>query len=271
MIGINSLNFPPTAASLATKPALAVPEYHQSSINMFLRCQRQYMFRYMMNLRIPPKAALTVGRAFDTSVSYNMTQKIESKVDVPVDEVADAFSTSFDKESAGTDWSEDDPGEQKDMGVKMARAFHEKAAPAIQPVSVQEAFRLETDAGYALGGTFDVVQEGHILRDQKTSAKAYSENAVQTEVQPALYSFAYKAKHGEHPDFAYDVVTKHKGGPRYQEVKGRVTQTQFEQLFEVVTLMHSAITRGEFQYATPGSWQCSPKWCAYWDRCKGKK
>jgi hypothetical protein len=225
----------------------------------------------MMGLRLPPKAAITVGIAFDFASSTNFQQKIESKTDLPVGDVLDAFSTSFDKAAPQTDWDGEDPGKQKDLGAKMAKVFHEKGAPGIQPVSVQESFRIETDAGYALGGTFDVIQEGHIIRDQKTSKAEYSEDAVQSEIQPAVYSFAYAAVHGAKPQFAYDVVTKHVKEPRYQEVRGQVTETQTEQLFDAIGIMHEQVRRGEFQYAPPGAWWCSKQWCGYWNMCKGKK
>lgn len=251
-------------------PSIKQPEYHQSAINTFLKCPRQYMFRYVMGLKIAPKTALTVGIAFDAAAGHNLKQKIESKTDLPVADVLDAFSTDFDKRAPGTDWDGDDPGAQKDMGARMTKVFHEKGAPKIKPLTVQESFRLETDAGYALGGTFDVVEEGHILRDQKTSKGEYAADAVNFEIQPAVYSFAYQAKYGVQPEFAYDVVTKHKE-PRYQEVKGKVTQTQTEQLFEAVNIMHSQIQRGEFQYAPSGQWFCSKSWCGYWHLCKGKK
>lgn len=254
----------------ALKHPLAMPEYHQSAINLFLKCPRQYMFRYLMGLRVPPKSALTLGIAFGNAADVNLKQKIESKTDLPVGDVLDAFSTEFDAKSVGTDWDGEDPGKQKDLGAKMTKVFHEKAAPNIKPLTVQEQFRLETDAGYALGGTFDTVEENHILRDQKTSKAEYAADAVNNEIQPALYSFAYEAKHGVKPDFAFDVVTKHKE-PRYQEVKGKVTEIQTQQLFEAINMMHSQIQRGEFQYAPPGAWWCSKSWCGYWDQCKGKK
>lgn len=254
----------------AQKLAVAMPEYHQSAINMFLKCPRQYMFRYMMNLRVPPKSALVVGISFGDAADFNLKQKIQSKVDLPVADVLDAYSATFDAKAPGTDWDGDDPGAQKDLGAKMTKVFHEKGAPNIKPVTVQESFRLETDAGYALGGTFDTVEEGHVVRDQKTSKAEYAADAVNTEVQSALYSFAYAAKHGTTPEFAFDVVTKHKE-PRYQEVKGKVTETQTQQLFESITIMHSQIQRGEFQYAPSGAWWCSKSWCGYWDQCKGKK
>jgi hypothetical protein len=249
---------------------LAIPEYHQSAINMFLKCPRQYMFRYLMNMRVQPKAALTVGIAFDAAAGHNFKQKIETKEDLKTADVLDAYSTEFDKHAPQTDWSDDDPSKQKDMGAKMVAVFHEKGAPKIKPVTVQESFRLETDAGYALGGTFDVVEEGHVVRDQKTSKGEYAADAVEVEIQPAVYSFAYEAKHGVKPDFAFDVVTKHKE-PRYQEVKGRVSEAQTQQLFEAISLMHNSIQQGAFQYAAPGAWWCSKDWCGYWSQCKGKK
>lgn len=253
------------------KPTVRMPEYHQSAINMFLKCPRQYMYRYMMGMILPPKSALTLGRSMDAAVTHNFTQKVESQTDLPVDDVLDAFSTEFDKCAPTTQWDEEDPGQQKDLGAKMTKAFHLMGAPKIQPKTVQEKSRVETDAGYAIAGTFDVVDSEDIIRDQKTSKNAYAEDAVCTEVQPVVYDFLFQAKHGKKPKaFAYDVITKHKE-PRYQEVKGEVSETQTNQLFETITLMHSAIKRGDFQYASPMGWWCSKAWCGYWDICKGKK
>lgn len=162
-------------------------------------------------------------------------------------------------------------GSLKDLGAKLTKAFHEKGAPNIQPKTVQESARVETDAGYAIAGTFDVVDDKNVIRDQKSSKAEYSEDAVTQEVQPAVYDFLYTAKHGQKPSgFAFDVVTKHKE-PRYQEVKGEVTANQTNRLFESVNIMHNQIKRGEFQYAPAGAWWCSKDWCGYWHLCKGKK
>lgn len=254
-----------------SKNVLAMPEYHQSAINMFLKCPRQYMFRYMMGLRLQPKTALTLGSAFDAGASHNFAQKIESKVDLRIDEVLDVFSTDFERRKPETEWGEDDSDKIKDMGARMTKVFHTDGARKITPVEVQKPFRVEfAEAGYAIGGTMDVVATGHVVRDQKTSKTHYATNAVETEIQPAVYSFAYEAETGVKPVFAFDVVTKHKE-PRYQEVVGKVSETQTEQLFEAINIMHSQITRGEFQYAPPGSWWCSQDWCGYWSQCKGKK
>ena len=250
---------------------IKLPEYHQSSINMFLKCPRQYMFRHLQGLVLPPKAALTLGSALDSGVTKNYEQKITSKVDLKVDDVLDVYSSSFDLRAKETDWEGEDQGKQKDLGAKMLRVFQEKAAPKIQPISVQESFRIETDAGFCLGGTLDLIDENKIIRDTKTSKAEYSEDAVSDSLQATMYDFAYEAKNGVAPaGFAFDVVTKHKE-PRYQQVSGKVTNGQRERMFEAINIMHSQINRGEFQFAPEGYWACSKSWCGYWDKCKGKK
>lgn len=246
-------------------------EIHQSTLNMFLKCPRQFMYRYLLGIVQPPKAALTVGSAVDTAVTHNYAQKIETKTDVKLDEVLDVFSTDFEKRKDETDWEGKDSASEKDLGVKIVETYHEKAAPLIQPVTIQESFRAEIEGRYAVAGTFDVVDDRGIIRDTKTSKTEYSEDAVLSEVQPAIYTWGYKQKHGQNPKgFAFDVVTKHKT-PRYQKVEGVVTDTHINRTFEAIDIMHSQIKRGEFQFAPSGAWWCSKDWCGYWHICKGKK
>lgn len=250
---------------------IKIPEYHQSSIGQFQKCPRQYMYRHLMNLILPPKAALTLGSAIDIGSTKNYQQKIETKKDLPTQDVLDIYSSEFDKRTPETDWDGEDSGKQKDLGAKMLKVFHETAAPNIQPTLVQDAFRIETSAGYALGGTMDLVDEKEFIRDTKTSKAAYSEDAVSGSIQATMYDFAYQTKTGKKPaGFVFDVITKHKD-PRYQEVKGQVSKTQTEIMFESINIMHSQIKRGEFQYAPEGAWWCSKDWCGYWNLCKGKK
>lgn len=251
--------------------ASEIPEYHQSSINMFLKCPRQYMFRYEMNLVVPPRAALTVGKSVDAGITLNFLQKIESKTDLPLSEVLDAYSTKFDSEAVGTDWNGDDAGKQKDLGTKITKVLHEKGSPRIQPASVQEGFRIETDGGYALGGTFDVVTVEDIVRDTKSSKTEYDPEAVHDSIQATMYDYAFEIIYGRPAKaFAFDVGTKHKE-PRYQEVIGKVGPDQRARLFEIINLMHTQIKQGNFQYAAEGAWWCSSGWCGYWNICKGKK
>lgn len=229
------------------------------------------MFRYLMKIKTPSNAALTLGKAIDSAVTANLMQKIVTKKDMPEQEVIALFSDDFDKAIPETVWDGDSPGEQKDLGVKILKVFQNEFSPKIKPKTVQDSFRIETDMGYAIGGTLDVTDESEFIRDMKTSAKKYSENAVSDSIQATMYDFAYETKYGKKAaGFAFDVVTKTKE-PKYQFVSGQVTAAQRERLFQSIKIMHSQINRGEFQFAAEGAWWCSKDWCGYWSLCKGKQ
>lgn len=248
-----------------------VPEYHQSAINLFLKCQRQYMYRYEMDIQIPPKSALIVGRAVDDSNNFNMEQKIESKIDLPVGDALDAYNDSFEKNSPGTNWGDDDIGKIKDKGYQMSRVVHEQCSPHIQPAKVQSKFRVEFDEGFAIGGTLDVEDVDDYVRDLKTSKANYAEDAIMKGLQPVMYDFAFEATNGKKAKgFIFDIVTKHKE-PRYQKLVGQITPHHREWMFNIIRSMHTTIKAGNYQYASESGWWCSAGWCGYWDLCKGKK
>lgn len=248
-----------------------IPEYHQSAINLFLKCPRQYMYRYEMNIQTPPKSALIVGRANDDSFSHNMEQKIESKVDLKTSDVLDVYNDSFEKNSPGTNWGDDDIGKIKDKGYLMAKVVHEKCSPTIQPTKVQSKFRIVLDEGFAVGGTLDIEDADDYVRDLKTSKTNYQDDAIMKNLQPIMYDFAFEQQRGKKAKgFIYDVITKHKE-PRYQKMVGTISSHQRGWMWEIIRTMHSQVKAGNFQYASENGWWCSEGWCGYWHLCKGKK
>lgn len=231
-------------------------------------------FRYLRGEKIPPTAALTLGSSVDEAISTNLAQKIETGSDLPEEEVLDTFSTQFDQRKSETEWKEDeDPGSQKDMGARLVAVHHREAAPAIEPETVQEAFVLETTAGYDLEGVIDHTEKGGVVVDTKTSRLPYDGNAVERSLQPTLYDFAYEQIRGEKArGFRYDVLVKPTARmpARLQKVEGKVSACDREWMFETITQVHKAIQAGVAMPAPEGSWYCSPKWCGYWNQCKGR-
>lgn len=251
-----------------------IKEYHQSELQTFLKCGKQWEFRYLLGIRTPPKAALTVGSSVDAGVTRNLAQKVQSKTDLSVDEVLDVYSTDFDIRGAETDWEDDDPGKQKDMGAQLLRAHHEKVAPTIDPKTVQEKFVIETDAGFNIGGTIDLTETNGIVADTKTSKNKYAEDSIHRALQPAIYDFAALALTGKKPPaFRYDILIKptKTRGPEVQRVQAEVTADDHAWFFDAVTNMDKAIKAGIALPAAEGSWWCSKDWCGYWHLCKGKK
>lgn len=241
-------------------------EYHQSEIQSFLKCGKAWEYRYVMGIKTPPRAALTVGSSVDAGVTRNLIQKIETKKDLPINEVLDVYSTDFEIRSTETEWAEDDKGAQKDMGAKLITLHHEKIAPKIVPATVQEKFIIETDAGFNIGGTIDLTEVDGTVADTKTSKTKYSEDAVAMAYQPAMYDFAYEALTGKKAKaFRFDVLikpTKTKA-PDFQQIEGQVTQEDRAWLFDSISNMDKAIKAGVTLPAPDGSWWCSKDWCGY--------
>lgn len=262
---------------LSTAPApaghliLNQPVYHQSEIHTFLKCGRMWEFRYIHGIKLPARGAMTLGLAVDGAVSLNLSQKIHTDEDVPLEQALDWYSDEFEARRARTEWQEDeDPDKLKDVGAALVELHHHEIAPSIDPESVQERFLIRTDAGYDLGGTIDLVEKSGVIADTKTSRTAYGEEDTLKSIQATLYDFAYEALRGRKSSgFRFDVLIKTKV-PRAQQVHASVGQDDRNWLFETVAQVDRGIRAGVALPAPEGSWYCSPKWCGYWSICKGR-
>jgi putative RecB family exonuclease len=245
-------------------------KYHQSEIQTFLKCPKQWEFRYVQGIKTPPKAALTVGSSVDAAVTYNLLEKLKTGVDLSTESVLDTYSTDFDTKAKETEWGEDDAGKQKDLGAALVKLHHLEAAPTINPATVQESFVIETDAGYDLGGTIDLTEKSGVIADTKTAKASYSEDSISRALQPALYDFAYEALHKKPAEgFRFDVLVKTKV-PKLQRIQAKVTPRDREWLFDTINNVHKAIGAGIATPAPDGAWWCSKDWCGYWSICKGR-
>jgi CRISPR/Cas system-associated exonuclease Cas4 (RecB family) len=247
------------------------PRYHQSAIDTFLRCGLQYEFRYVLGIRSPSSGAATLGRSFHTAIAKNLITKKENGVGCTLEEALDVFSSDFDDASKEAAFTEgEDKDELKDVGIQCVSLHHKEIAPTIDPDVIEERFIIDTDAGFSLGGTLDIVSKAGVIHDSKTSKTKYPDDAVSGAIQPAMYDFAYEALRGKKSTgFQYDVIVKTKT-PKTQMVRGQVTQADREWLFQTLNSVHSAIKAGVFLPAQEDSWVCTKKYCGYWSRCKGK-
>lgn len=265
-----------TNASPALLKTLNRPKYHQSAIKTFLMCGQRYMFRYVENIRMPIGAMATTGSSVDAAVSHNMAHKVRTGECVSLEEALDVCSTDFEKRVSETAFKEDEtPGECKDAALSIVKTHTQGLATALQPVAVQQEFIVETDAGFDVGGTIDIVEKDGTIRDTKTSSRQRAASyEVNRSFQPALYDYAFTAMTGtQSPGWAFDIFTRPTKtlAPEYKPKFGKVTAADHEWLFNGINQVHRAITAGIALPAPEGSWYCSEKWCEYWAICKGKK
>lgn len=247
------------------------PKYHQSEIKDYLKCGLYHQFRYRDGLRSPSMSAATVGNTVDSTVNHILGQKIKGET-TTLEEALDVASANFEAMRPGTVWDES-PDQMKNSSMSIVKLFVIQVAPGIQPMTVQENFKIETEH-YDLGGTFDYTDIHGYLGDIKTASPTRAkQHVVNGASQPAMYTYAYTALRGTPPKgFKFDIMTRvTNGSPQYIPILGVVTQADQEFFFQTVNAVHKAIQAGVAVPAPEGSWWCSKKWCPYWDRCKGRK
>ena len=244
-------------------------------VGTFQRCPKQFEWRYIKGIIAKPTGALTVGSSTHAGIAKNFIVKKENGIGITQEELRDSVATDFDIRAKETEFKEDeDPGQLKDVAIQCAEAHHATIAPGIQPDAVEETFVIETNGGYSLAGTLDLVSKEGVIHDAKTSKARYEDTAVEGSIQPAMYDFAYEALRGKKARaFQYDVLIKPTKtlGVRVQAVRGKVSKHDRNWLFETINSVNSAVKAGAFPPAAEDSWVCSPKWCGYWSMCKGKR
>lgn len=141
-----------------------------SSVNTYLRCGHQWYLAYVEGHVSPPSFAQARGIAVHKAVEANMLQKVESKEDMPVEDMKDAFSTSW--EEVGEDGFQEDEkktaGEVKDAGIALTELHHREVSPLIQPMWVEQPVQFDMN-GITYSGQIDIVDEMFRVRDTKTT------------------------------------------------------------------------------------------------------
>jgi CRISPR/Cas system-associated exonuclease Cas4 (RecB family) len=139
-------------------PRIAVettrPHFSFSQLSMFLRCSMQYYFRYVLGLKERPGLNLARGSAGHEALELNAKSKILTKLDQPVEQILDNFSTAFDKELSvfePTDFEPgDNPGHEKDATTEILRYYRlstkNDGAGAIMPLAVELDFTVPLPA-----------------------------------------------------------------------------------------------------------------------------
>lgn len=257
---------------MADKVALSA-----SSVTTFLRCGRQWFYAYVAGIKSPPSLKAARGIAVHSAVELNMSQKIESRTDLPVADVLDAYSDSYDAEiKDGFQVREDEkPGEIKDAGVGLVKVYHAEVAPTIQPAIVEHPVRF-TINGQDYTGQIDLGQYIPInlhgepeyrmeLRDTKTTSRA--PDPSQYTFNMTGYALSSRLDLGQTEAavvFDYLVATKK---PYYQEIRsGPITDEQIRAFSDVVGSVAEAIEAGKYvPNGLTARGVCD--WCGYRDIC----
>jgi len=234
-----------------------------SQINTFRRCGKQWYYRYVEDLKIPPTGNLVLGSSIHKGLEVNFSQKIESQIDLALGDVLDVYSTEFDarKQEIEEEWDE---GQEKDNGVSLLTLYHQNISPTIQPILVEEGFSLQID-GHKVIGYIDLVTAGQIIIDHKTSGRKYAEDVIDKDIQLTAYAMAYHEITGLWPrEVGFNVMVKTKT-PSIQELRGQRSEADAERFRRIAQDVARAI-EADIYIPCDNSITCS--WCGYKEICK---
>lgn len=237
-----------------------------SSVTTFLRCGQQWYLAYVEGVKSPPTLKQARGIAVHKAVEVNMQQKIDSRVDLPVSDMLDAYSTSYD--SVGADgFAPDDnvtAGQIKDEGYKLVELHASQVAPSIQPVQVERPVQFDLN-GIVFSGQIDLEDSEGRIRDTKTTArKPTGESYI---LNMTGYALAKRQADGDtESDIVLDYLVATKT-PYYLPIAagGPVTDDQIVRFANVVESVAGSIRAGSFAPSGLVSGACS--WCGYKAMC----
>ena len=268
----------------APTPPAEHPRISFSELQLRTRCGHLHRLRYREKLRIPVGIAAVRGTGVHAAAAHNYRQKVETRRDLRTLEVegvaAEAVAAGFagelhltvDERSVGIKLLR---GRMIDVAVEMARAYHNRVAPFVQPLYVEELIRLRPHpdvlavdlVGRPDVGTVDTV------RDIKSKEKEPAPGDEHADDQLTIYAALHKAKTGELPrEVGFDVIAAPKRGaardtPTTTWRPSTRTVEDMRALVAKLGEVYRSIQSGADPPADPTSWWCSPKWCGAWEQC----
>lgn len=247
-----------------------------SAVDTYLRCGKQFEFRYIDNIKSIPGIALLEGSSHHKAMELNNLSKRDKGEDLPHSQLTDIFMDDFrtrvKSEENGVDW-----GDEKEDGIfTRAKALHIRyasdVAPGIHPEEVEKRFELLLDlmdergknpVKVLLVGVADL-KVPKIIFDYKTAAKSKGQSEVDQSLQLSLYAMAEKVQHVGIIEFLK------KANPEVGVLTSTRSAQQKLWAMHVVRSVALSIKAGAFPLAAPNTWGCSKRFCGYWDRCRGR-
>ena len=168
----------------------------QSSIGMLMRCPRQFQHRYLRGEKEKPGESIVIGSMFHETIEWKYRSKIDSHVDAPLSDAVQylqdvAVPTVLESEGGADNiaWDSDLDAARSDA-ERITSAYYQTVVPRIQPVSVEQEFRIEIPGvEVPVIGYLDVQDADRVL-DTKTGKQASRKVKPSWHLQGRLYSFA---------------------------------------------------------------------------------
>lgn len=259
-----------------------------SSIGMLLNCPKQFEFRYVKGLVIPPGAALVTGSAMHKTLEAYYKDAMNGGARLTGKQAAELAVSSLDDllGSQENTVTKDEREDAIDSLTGLAELYVDNIAKDIVPLAVEEEVHWTTPGGVPMLAYVDLRRlkdDDEVgICDYKITTKKWTKSKLENSLQFNLYSMMteigdieiHNMIKGTHR--AKFAVKEAEEGVKDYGAGMRVLHHVFDggQNKHMIDLIESAarlITSGVFMPCALDSWCCSPEWCGYWNLCRGKR
>lgn len=252
-----------------------------SSVSTYQRCQKQWEYAYVLQLRRPPSIKQGLGIAAHDAVGADLEQKVLTYQNLPVEEVVQTFEDAWDEIAADIEditeevrigkrgkplkERKENKARARESGRLAVATYHTEVGSKIQPVAVEEQVRFQIN-GIEWTGYLDNRDDRGRIRDQKFVSKRPDGGGVYF-VPMVGYALGYRHQTGEtESDVVLDNIVRTQE-PYYLPIasNGPVTNEQVETFASIVSTVKRSIDAGIFMPTGLQTHACG--WCGYSNIC----
>ena len=254
------------------------PHLSPSSITQYLKCSAQFMFRKTVGAK-PPGIALLYGKSIDEAINIDMNQKIESRENLPTNDIKDAFVTEWDNNKNAAEFHPTDkPDALREIGIDSVGNWSETIAKEIQPKAVQKKLAIQfDDFDFDILQFADVITESGVIIDNKTAGRSVSVSKISNKLlvphdhrlQLTMYDIGYEANESIKPTgLGLDYLIKNKK-PKDQQARWKPNKQDRQYVLGLIEHVANGVKKEVF-IPNRNNMMCSKKFCGYWQECEKK-
>lgn len=250
------------------------PHWSYSSISQYLACPLRYYFQRILGL---PQPTVGSGLVFGSAVHAALAHyHLALKLNRPPQRKAihNAFVDAWhQRDGIGIAFKEGETrADLMTQGMALVELYLQEPPPErivaveqeiICPVHDSQGEYLETPL-VAVADLIVDTDDGLLVREFKTSARAYGESEVASSLQPTCYVNAVQEVFGEPATVEYTVLIKTKT-PKIQRLPATRTDDDLGRLGDIVKNVEKAVQAGIF-YPVESPMNCST--CPYRGPCR---
>jgi hypothetical protein len=260
-----------------------------SQVNTYRRCPLQYYFRYIKDLIRAPSASLVEGSAVHKGVAVGHEESVRT-AEVPLNLMLDTYNDYWKRAKGDVDWKAEADVVSEELIVRRDHTFltqyNQRFIPNLKPrvdeagAFVERRFWVTAgDENIPVLGFIDLVATNQTtftdkkspdgsgdeeVIDHKTAAKNKTQADVDNDLQLSVYS---RVTGLTNVRFQCFVKTK---TPKISAVASKRSPNSWKWADFVISEVAKSISTGNFPPGNDG-WHCTPKFCGYWDMCRGRQ